>query len=295
MKILLCGATGFIGSHIETALQNAGHEVWRGIRKPQGVRDIAINYRNDLDVETWIPRLTGMDAVVNAVGILRDSPAQPMVSLHDAAPRALFAAAAQCGIKRIVQISALGVGKGINTPYMQTKQAADEFLQTLDLDWTILRPSLIYGEDGASTRMFLLLARMPVLLLPDAGKQRVQPVHIDDVAQAVVALLAPNTASPPLRSILECVGSEVVTLAGLIASYRMQRGGNAPWIAAVPNILLQAMAWIGDHIPALPIGSDTLAMLASDNTGEVTRFAELLGRPPRSYRAFIRGNKTLPE
>lgn len=287
MNILLCGASGFVGRHLETALRNAGHNVKRGVRQPRGTQDIAIDYRNDVEIATWIPRLSGIDAVVNAVGVLRDSKAQPMARLHDAVPRAMFAAAAQCGIKRIVQISALGAGTGINTAYMQSKQAADDFLQTLNLDWAILRPSLIYGKDGASTRMFMLLSHMPLLMLPDGGRQMLQPVHIDDVAEAVVNLLAPETGSPPLRSVIECVGAETVTLGGLISSYRTQRGGKAPWILAVPNILLNTAAWFGDRIPALPVGSDTLEMLASGSTGNGDRFVKLLGRAPRNYREFL--------
>lgn len=286
MNILLCGASGFVGSHLETALRGAGHKVRHGVRHPRSTDDVAIDYCNDNDIATWLPRLAGIDAVVNAVGVLRDSKAQPMTQLHDAVPRALFAAAAQCGIKRIVQISALGAGSGINTAYMQTKQAADDFLQTLDMDWAILRPSLIYGKDGASTRMFMLLSHMPLLMLPDGGRQMVQPVHIDDIAQAVVNLLA-ATGSPPLRQIIECVGAEEVTLAGLISSYRMQRGGKAPLVLAVPKIMLNSVAWIGDRIPALPVGSDTLAMLAAGSCGNGDRFIKLLGHAPRNYREFL--------
>jgi uncharacterized protein YbjT (DUF2867 family) len=288
MNILLCGASGFVGRHLETALRAAGHRVRRGVRQPRGADDVAIDYRNDSNIADWLPRLQGIDAVVNAVGVLRDSKAQPMAQLHDAAPRALFAAAAQCGIRRIVQISALGAGSGINTAYMQTKQAADDFLQTLDVDWAILRPSLIYGKDGASTRMFMLLSRMPLLMLPEGGRQRLQPVHIDDIAEAVVKLLA-ATGSPPLRQIIDCVGAEEVTLGGLIASYRMQRGGRAPLVLAVPKIMLNSVAWIGDRIPSLPVGSDTLEMLAAGSTANGDRFVKLLGYAPRSYRDFLNG------
>jgi uncharacterized protein YbjT (DUF2867 family) len=288
MNILLCGASGFVGRHLEAALLSAGHKVSRGVRRPRGAGDIAIDYRNDIDMATWLPRLAGIDAVVNAVGVLRDSPAQPMARLHDAVPRALFAAAAQCGIKRVVQISALGAGTGIQTPYMQTKQAADDFLQTLALDWVILRPSLIYGKDGASTRMFMLLSHLPLVMLPEGGKQMVQPVHINDLAQAVVKLLAPGTASPPLRSIIECVGAEAVTIGGLVSSYRTQRGSHSPLIFAMPGVLLNTVAWLGDRIPALPVGSDTLAMLAAGSCGNGDRFCELLGRAPLSYRDFLR-------
>ncbi len=287
MKILLCGASGFVGRHLETALRNAGHDIVRGMRHPKRPGDIAVDYRLDTDAATWLPRLAGIEAVINAVGVLRDSADQPMAKLLDATPRALFAAAAQAGVKRIVQISALGVGTGIPVPYMQTRETADAFLQTLDVDWAILRPSLIYGEDGASTRMFLKLARQPFVLLPYGGAQTVQPVHIDDIAAAVVRLLHPATGSPPLRSVIECVSAESVPLAALISSYAMQQGRRAPIIRAMPRMMLKAMASRGDRIRSLPLGSDTLAMLESGYVGKGTEFATLLGHAPRSYREFL--------
>ncbi len=287
MNILLCGATGFVGRHIEAALLKVGHSVMRGVRHPLGVRDISVDYRNDIHISTWLPRLEGIDVVINAVGVLRDSPSQPMSVLHDATPRALFAAAAQRGIKRIVQISALGVGTGIAVPYMSSKQAADDFLQTLDLDWTILRPSLIYGADGASTKMFMRLAMLPLFMLPGAGKQMVQPVHVDELALAIVHLLALPEGTPPLRSVIDCVGPESVSLAALISSYRTQSGKSSPTILSVPTPMLWLMAKLGDRIPAMPLGSDTLAMLNAGSTGDPQRYSVLLGRTPRRYQNIL--------
>jgi hypothetical protein len=83
------------------------------------------------------------------------------------------------------------------------------------------------------------------------------------------------------------VGAEEVTLAGLISSYRTQRGGSEPIVLAVPSLLLNTIAWIGDRIPSLPVGSETLAMLASGNTGNGERFIQLLGRTPINHREFL--------
>jgi hypothetical protein len=113
-------------------------------------------------------------------------------------------------------------------------------------------------------------------------------VYINDLAQAVVNLLAPGTDCPPLRSIIECVAAEDVTVGGLISSYRTQRGSGAPWIIAMPGILLNTVAWFGDRIPALPVGSDTLAMLAAGSKGNGEAFIGLLQHAPRSYREFLR-------
>ncbi len=289
MNILLCGASGFVGRHLEAALLADGHQVIRGVRHPKNANEIAIDYRRDVDSHTWLPRLKNIDVVINAIGVLRDSKAQPMANLHDTAPRALFAAAAQSGIRRIVQISALGVGHNIPTAYMQSKQAADDYLQTLNVDWAILRPSLIYGPDGASTRMFMLLAKSPVLMLPGAGKQVVQPVHIEDIAQAVCKLVSAPASSTHLRNVIECVGAEDTTLAGHISSYRTQQGKRTPLVLSTPNLLVEGMAWLGDRIPAMPLGHDTLEMLNSGSTGDGAAFTALLGHVPQSYRNFLKG------
>lgn len=287
MKILICGANGFVGRNLAAALNTAGHEIIKGVRHAKNPDEVHIDYRHDTDAAIWLPRLVGVDAVVNAVGVLRDSAALPMSLLHDAAPRALFSAAAQSGVQRIVQISALGVGTGIAVAYMQTKQRADEFLQTLPLDATILRPSLIYGSEAAGTRMFIGLAHLPLLMLPDAGRQLVQPVHINDLATAVVNLFLPQTHSNDATRIIDCVGTEAVSVADLISSYRVQRGKNPPKVLAVPKIFMRLMCDLGDKISALPIGSDTMAMLTADSTASGAEFEKLLGHHPISYRDFI--------
>lgn len=284
MKILICGAHGFVGSHLAAALTSAGHDIIKGVRLPRMTDEIPIDYCQDTDEAVWRTRLHGVDAVINAVGVLRDSATRPMSRLHDAAPRALFAAAANSGVSRIVQISALGVGSGIAVPYMQTKQRADDFLQSLQLDWTIFRPSLIYGADAAGTQLFTWLARLPLLFMPDAGRQQVQPIHIDDLTQAVVKLFASDEGR---GRIIACVGKDVVSVADLICSYAVQMGGKPPRIYALPAVAVRVLCYIGDRVSALPLGSDTLAMLAAGRTANPAEFEALLGKPPKIYQDFI--------
>jgi uncharacterized protein YbjT (DUF2867 family) len=114
MKILVCGATGFVGRHLTTALRSAGHAVIRAVRKPGEPGDIAVNFRNDVSKEIWLSRLRGIDTVVNAVGLLRDSRDNPMQKLHTETPGALFAACEEAGVARVVHLSALGVDSGVD-------------------------------------------------------------------------------------------------------------------------------------------------------------------------------------
>jgi uncharacterized protein YbjT (DUF2867 family) len=286
MKILICGATGFVGRHLTESLRNAGHTVIRAVRKPGGADEIAVDFRNDVSKGIWLPRLKGIEVVVNAVGLLRDSPGNPMQVLHTETPLALFAACAEAGVARIVHVSALGVDSGVEVPYFTTRLETERALQALPptVRWLCLRPSVIYGEDGASAQMFRNLARLPVQVLPMGGEQTLQPVHIDDICAAVVQWLsAPDAGS----MMVEAVGAEATTLRGMLDSYREQMQYRPAWHVAMPSCAVRLAAQIGDLVPFSPLCSDTCAMLAAGNTAAPERFARLLGRAPRSYREFM--------
>ncbi|OIR19183.1 hypothetical protein GALL_00620 [mine drainage metagenome] len=286
MRILICGATGFVGRHLTAALRQAGHEVIRAVRKPVDSQDIAADFRNDIRKEHWLERLKGIDAVINAVGVLRDGRDNPMQKLHQETPLALFAACAEARIGRIVQISALGVDSGLDTAYFTSRLAAEHALARLPVTtrWLCLRPSVIYGADGASARMFRLLARLPIHGLPMGGVQTLQPVHIDDICAAIARWLSDPAASSQL---VAAVGAEAATMREMLDSYREQLHRRPAWHVAIPAVLVRLAAKIGDRMPASPLCSDTLAMLAAGSTAEPAAFAGLLGRSPRSYRGFI--------
>ncbi|MDD4930171.1 MAG: NAD-dependent epimerase/dehydratase family protein [Gallionella sp.] len=286
MKILICGASGFVGRHLTHDLGQAGHTVIRAVRSPREPDDMAVDFRNDTDKHLWLPRLKGFDAVINAVGLLRDSKHNPMQTLHTETPLALFAACAEAGVQRIVHLSALGVNSGVAVPYFSTRLATEAALHQLpaSVRWLCLRPSVIYGEDGASATMFRQMAKLPVQVLPMGGVQSLQPVHIADIGAAVAHWLADTGAA---SQTVDAVGAEATTMRGMLDSYRAQMARRPAWHVALPSTLVRLIALAGDHIPASPMCSDTYAMLAAGNTAPATGFAKLLGREPRSFRHFI--------
>jgi len=286
MKILICGATGFVGRHLTHSLRNAGHTVIRAVRKPSEPGDIAVDFCNDTAIEIWLPRLKGINVVVNAVGVLRDSPNTPMQKLHTETPVAIFAACAEAGVERIVHLSALGVDSGIDVPYFSTRLVTERALHALPakVRSLCLRPSVIYGEDGTSAKMFRQLAKLPVHVLPMGGLQSLQPVHIDDICAAVTHWLAEPDAT---SKTIEAVGAKATTMRGMLDSYREQLHYRPAWHVAMPAIFVRLAARAGDLIPSSPLCSDTYTMLAAGNTASATRFSALLGHEPRSYRKFI--------
>lgn len=282
MDILLCGADGFIGRALEAALTRAGHVVRRAVRRPSRPGDIAIDYRRDTDPLVWRERLRGCDAAINAVGILRERAAGDFEAIHHRAPAALFAACAEQGVTRAIQISALGAQSG-RTAYLASKAAADRALLEALPGGIVLRPGLVFGAEGASSRLFLALGCLPLLGLPGGGGQRLRPIHVDDLCALVCALL--EARHPP--RVLEAVGGEELTYAQLIASYRRALGFAPAMTFALPASLMSLAAHLAGRLPGSLLTPDTWHMLAAGNTADVAETERVLGRQPRAPREFM--------
>ncbi|WP_374583355.1 SDR family oxidoreductase [Pseudoduganella sp.] len=289
MNILVCGASGFIGSAVCARLAAAGHRVLRGVRHAVHPDDVAIDYSKDVQPAAWRERLRGVDAVVNAVGIIREQGAASFEALHARAPAALFAACAEAGVRRVVQISALGAAHG-DTPYFTSKRAADEALMALPLEWIILRPSLVFGPDGDSAAMFCQVASMPVMAAPALGGARFQPVHVDDLAQAVLAALDPAT---PARRVIDVAGRDAVSYDAMLAGYRAAMGFAPAPVLHIPAPAMALAAQVAGQVPGVPLTPDNWRMLragsalAPDDQAGPAALRQLLGRAPRALAEFM--------
>lgn len=290
MRILVTGASGFIGSHIARALLAAGHEVVAGVRVPGRlpVRErcsaLAVDFSRNLDAEDWLPQLAGIDAVVNCVGIIGEDRRNRFDDLHRRGPIALFEACQRAGVGKVIQVSALGADEAAFSRYHLSKKAADDALAAMDLDWAILQPSWVYGPGGKSLMLFAALAALPIVPLIGDGGQRLQPVHVDDLVAATLRLLEPGA---PRRMRLAVVGPEPITLGGILAALRR-------WQGRTPTITVQVpfawVCWIGDIVGArvaTPLNGEALRMLRQGNTGDPAAIAALLGRPPRSLESAL--------
>ncbi|MBM2765754.1 SDR family oxidoreductase [Burkholderia anthina] len=283
MNILVCGANGFIGRALSARLEAGGHRVLRGVRRAAGPRDVEIDFAKDVDADAWLARLEGVDVVVNAVGILADRRGATLDTVHRAAPCALFTACCRTGVRRVIQISALGVERG-DTPYFASKHAADRFLQTLPLDSRIVRPALVYGVSGTSARFFRMLASLPVHVLPAGGHQRLRPVHVDDLAELVARLVDATAAG---ERVIDAVGADEVEYRDMLGGYRAALGFRPAARIALPGPLVGAAAALSGAIPGAMLTRDTWTMLRGGNTGDPAAITAVLGRPPRGLRHFI--------
>src|ERR1051325_6414308 len=171
MRVLVIGATGLIGSAVVARLLDSRHEVRalarhtaRTRRSQPDAEWLSLDIAGATRPEDWRPCLAGIDAVVNCAGVLQDSPADSTRGVHADGVAALFAACERAGIRRIVHLSAIGVDREAPTEFSRTKREGDEALMRHDLDWVILRPSVVLGPAAyGGSALFRGMAALPVL------------------------------------------------------------------------------------------------------------------------------------
>jgi uncharacterized protein YbjT (DUF2867 family) len=245
------------------------------------------------DVATWGELLAEidatlfpgrLDAVVNAAGIFRGDEAD-FEAIHRLAPAALFQACADHGGLRVLQISALGADTG-EEPYFRTKRAADDFLLSLapKLEPQILRPAPIFSTEGASSRLFLSLASLPLAPAPAGGRQPFDPVDIRDVAELALALLDP--ATPP-GQVVEARGGSDANWRETLAGYRRLMGFPRALVFPVPRWAAAFGAKIAGRFPGSLLTADSWSMLQSARRADKTPAERLLGRPLRPIEGFM--------
>lgn len=265
MKILVIGAGGFIGSYLCRALTEAGHQAVRADLRP------VTEWERP---EAWQPLLTGVQGAVYTAGCLRDQAGgvdDLLDLLHHRAPAALATACEAAGVQRLVHVSALCGGV---SAHARSKHAGEVALAGRAC---IVRPSLVVGVGGVSSRMLDLLARLPWLPLPaEVARCRVQPIRVEDLAAGIVAALQ----APEQPASWTAVGPEAATVADWIGRRRFARGGSPARHIELPGALTRASARFGDLVPIGPWCSTALELLAHDSAEPDA--PSPLGRPLRA-------------
>lgn len=273
MNILLLGGSGFIGRHLAARLRACGHQV-----QTPGHRELDLRA---LDERAARALLHGQDAVVNAVGIMsRDTDA--LEAVHHHAPAQLAAWARAAGVARWLQISALGADAWHPVAFLGSKGRGDEAVRA-QLPTDTVRPSVVYGRGGKSCELFIRLARLPLLALPDGGRQQLQPVHINDIADGIAALLA----TPSRHATVNMTGARALTLAAYLNTLRRTlHGKTAARVLPLPSPLLAPLLPLTNYISNGMVSAATLRLLAEGSCADNRAFAALLGRPPLAPEHF---------
>jgi uncharacterized protein YbjT (DUF2867 family) len=286
-RYAVLGGTGFIGSHLLAALAAEGHAVTvlsrnrerhRAVNVLPNLRSISIDV---YDRASLGKHLAGHDAVINLVGILNETGDATFTHAHVDLTATLIAACRQTGIRRIHQMSALNAG-GKTSKYLKTRGEAEAQVRNSGLDWTIYRPSVVYGPgDGLVFRFLGLLKIAPVLPLarPHA---KFAPAYVGDVATAIRRCLASRAS---IGKIFELYGPDTLELVQLVRMVRTAAGLDRA-VLPLPDALGRIQAVVAEMLPGKPFSRDNFDSLGVDSVGTRDGFAEL-GIVPRRFAAML--------
>ncbi|ELY89190.1 NAD-dependent epimerase/dehydratase [Natrialba hulunbeirensis JCM 10989] len=280
MKVLVAGGTGFIGSHCCTELAERGHEVTSLSRNPTSEDAATLPDEVDLasgdvsDYDTIVDTVASHDAVVNFVSLspLYQPPSgTDHETVHLGGTENLVRAAEDGDVERFLQISALGADPDGPTPYIRAKGRAEEIVREAALGWTIVRPSIVFG-DGAEFLEFTKQLTTPYLTgLPGGGETRFQPIWVGDFAPMLADVLEDDTH---VGQTYEIGGSQIVTLADA-TELVYEAEGRSVTILPIPMALTKLGLAVADPLPLIPFGTEQGESLEFDNTvaeNDVTAF-----------------------
>jgi uncharacterized protein YbjT (DUF2867 family) len=288
MKILVVGATGLVGSAVCTRLATGGHDVIRAVRPGRCPAASAgawveVDVARAVGPADWLRHLEGIDAVVNCSGALQERMGQSMTGVHARGPRALFRACEQCGVRRIVHFSAIGVNREQPSAFSRTKLSGDMALMETDLDWIMLRPAVILGDAAfGSSALFRGLAALPFLpLMPSTGK--LQVVQLEDVAETVLRLI---DKTAPSKLSLEIAGPHQLEFHEIVARYRGWLGWPPAKHYLLPRPLASLLYRLGDIAGFLgwrpPVRSTAAREIVRGAVGDPTDWTAATGIRPLS-------------
>jgi uncharacterized protein YbjT (DUF2867 family) len=276
-RIFVTGGTGFVGKHVIRALLTHGFLV-RCLVRPGSEADLRGFEAIDrvpgdvLETQELASSVEGCAAIVHLVGIIREQPMRGLTfdRLHREATEQMVELARRAGVKRFVHMSALGTRPDARSRYHRSKWASEEVVRQSGLDWTIMRPSVIFGRGDEFVSVFAgMIRRLPAVPVIGHGQYPLQPIAVEHVAEAFArALLAGVHA----RQVYDLGGPhaypfvEILDRIGQALGHARVRKVHAP--LGVVRFMTRALGWL----PAYPVTSDQLLMLEEGNITDPRRF-----------------------
>ena len=269
--VTVIGGSGFVGRYVVQQLAAAGARVRVGVRRPQAalflkplgqVGQIQLIQTDVRDERQLAAAFHGADAGVNLVGILAEGGGRTFAGIQAEGAATAARVAAGAGARTYVHMSAIGADAASPSAYGRSKAEGEAAVLAALPAATILRPSLIFGAEDGFTNRFAALARSAPVMPVVEGETRFQPVHVVDVARAVVASL--DTPARYGGAAFELGGPTIYTMRQLLAWIMREIRVDKPMVD-VPALAARLIARAGDLLPGLPITSDQLRMLRHDN------------------------------
>lgn len=264
MQILVTGGSGFIGRCIAQRLEADGHTVFCLSRNPGKLPN---SVAGDIaDPQTLTSALAGFEAVVHCVGIIIESKRSTFEAVVTEGTRNLVKSCLESGVSRIIYISAIGAREDAPSRYHRTKAQAERIIRESGLDFTILRSSIVFGPGDQFINKFV---NMPIIPLPGGGKQRFQPIFVQDLAELSALCLQKPEAS---YKQYDAVGPESLSFKELMSRVLLQRGLHRLMIP-IPMLFMHLLSNLADPLqriypPLAILTKDQYLMLQEDNVGD---------------------------
>jgi NADH dehydrogenase len=293
VSVCILGGTGFVGTRIVSRLIKEGHSVTVLSRDREQHKHLlvlpglALENCDVYDEAQLSERFRGKEIVINLIGILNESGfgGEGFRRTHTELTRGVLQAAKYAGVQRLLQMSSLRAAPDAPSYYLRSKGEAERAIVEGGgaLDWTIFKPSVIFGPgDSFLNRFANLLGAVPLVFPLAKPNARFQPVFVDDVVEAVVRCLYGAHS----RRLLELGGPETYTLREIVALVA-NITGRRRWIVGLPDFAARLQALIMDFVPGRPFSSDNYRSLTIDSVCTRNGFAEL-GFEPHSMLASAR-------
>jgi uncharacterized protein YbjT (DUF2867 family) len=267
MRIFLAGGTGFVGGHVRQALLARGHSIRLLVHKKSvGTEPGVEEVEGDATLlPSFAAAVTGCDATINLIGIIREFPGRGVTfeRLHVEATRNIISAARTAGIRRHLQMSALGTRADAVSGYFKSKFRAEEEVRGSGLDYTILRPSIIFGpKDAFVNQLVGYLKSFPAMPVIGDGEYQVQPISADDVARCfALALEKPET----IGKTFELCGPDRMSYNALLDTIGRVVGKSSVLKVKNPLPLMRLIVPVLQNLSFFPITMDQITMLVEGN------------------------------
>ena len=293
MKVFVTGGTGFVGREILAQLLRAGHTVRALVREGSTAKldepgKIDVHPGDITDAASLAGALEGCDAVIHLVGIIREFPGRGITfeKMHVTATENILAACAEQGVRRFLHMSSNGTRENGSTAYHRTKWQAEQMVRESGLDWTIFRPSLIFGRGSEFVKMLTeLIRRVPVVPVIGDGQYRMQPVSVAQVAESFVrALEMPES----IGAIYHQGGGESFSYDAILDLTGRAMGREKVVKVHQPLFMIKPMIKMLQGFEQFPITEDQLKMLVEGNVCDPGEWAQAFVLEPISYAEGIR-------
>jgi NADH dehydrogenase len=292
MNVFVTGGTGFVGREILRQLLQAGHTARVLVRegsadKLEDPGQVELHTGDVTDSASLVGALQGCDAVIHLVGIIRAFPGRGITfkKMHVTATANILEACEEQGVRRYLHMSSNGTRANGRTDYHRTKWQAEELVRASGLDWTIFRPSLIFGQGSEFVKMLSeMIRRVPIVPVIGDGQYRMQPVSVSQVAESFVrALEMPETIGATYHQ----GGSESYSYDAILDLTGRAMGREKVNKVHQPLFMIKPMIKMLQGFEQFPITGDQLKMLVEGNVCDPTEWAKVFGLVPLSYAEGI--------